>query len=57
MDLIQYLKDPLTCSQNLIKEKWLINTKNLYANMKAAFEAKSTVTSMICLPLYGSVSP
>lgn len=32
-----------------MKEKWLRNTKNLYINLKTAFESKSIVTSLICL--------
>ena len=57
MDLISYLKDPLTISQGQIKERWLIGTKNCYSFMKRAFEAKSSVTSIISLPLSGSLYP
>lgn len=49
MDLISYLKDPLTTSERSAKNKWLSNTKNLYINLKSAFECKSTVTSLLCL--------
>jgi hypothetical protein len=54
MDLITYLKDPLKTNQTKIKEDWLIGTKNCYTHMKSAFEAKSTVTSIISLPISGS---
>ncbi|CAD8193085.1 unnamed protein product [Paramecium octaurelia] len=49
VDLISYLKDPLTSSERLAKDRWLRGTKNLYINLKSAFECKSTVTSLICL--------
>ncbi|CAD8127528.1 unnamed protein product [Paramecium sonneborni] len=49
VDLISYLKDPLTQSERAAKDRWLRGTKNLYINLKSAFECKSTVTSLICL--------
>jgi hypothetical protein len=51
------LKDPLTINQSMIKERWLIGTKNCYSYMKTAFEAKSSVTSIIALPMVGSSYP
>lgn len=49
-DILEFYRDPVLHSQNQLKEKWLMNLKTTYSNIKSLSEYKNYAKSMILLP-------
>jgi len=49
-NILSFYSDPLNQNQNIIKERWLSNTRNVYTNTTKIFQYKNYVKKILSFP-------